>query len=185
MKWLLSMLLVLVAGTVDAQIVVKTSEGPAVRTLPKCVQALDAEGYAAWAEWQNALAEKAAADERQFQSPYIYGLRTVTSTSGVGNIRPRYRNADSFQSFSTGGSTTTLPIEVKNPQYMVKPLIVLNPFVKPTNGVGLPDWNNLYCLVDGKIMSVKDAAALLPVPIPMETLYSKLMMAYNFNGVAK
>lgn len=175
MKWLLSLLLaVLVTGNVDAQIVAKVADGPAMRPLPKYVQALDDEGYAAWAEWQNALARSASEDRERFESPYLSGLRTVTST----------QRSLFYGTYYGASSTVILPSRSPNPDYVAKPLRLYNPTFKPRSGPALtPDWDALHCIYNGRVCTISEIAKTLIVPVPMETLYEQLMQPFKFSSV--
>ncbi|MHC4371265.1 MAG: hypothetical protein ACYSW8_26935, partial [Planctomycetota bacterium] len=47
-----------------------------------------------------------------------------------------------------------------------------NPFCKPTGGKGRPDWDRLYCVHEGRVLSIRALADLVPHPVDMEKFYS-------------
>jgi hypothetical protein len=56
-------------------------------------------------------------------------------------------------------------------------VMVYNPFVRSSGGVGLPDWDNLYVPCQSGAMTVSEALRKYG-PTDPEALYEKLMAPY-------
>jgi hypothetical protein len=199
--WILAMIL---TAFVDAQIVIHTTESEAARPLPKYVQNLSDADYAQWARWQNAMAEKASEDFSWRQQPYLQGIQTVVTMNGAsnGNVssysergdRGTYGGSQMYGRTSGSATSLTLPVRVRNPDYRTKPVRIYNPFCRPktdtthdTDGARIidpytalePDWDNLYCIHNGRVVSVSNLANEPDyVPLPLEALYEFKMLPY-------
>jgi predicted nucleic acid binding AN1-type Zn finger protein len=183
----------------------------APRSLPKFVQNLSQENFAAWANWQNAQTEKRSADPAtvDYERPYLPGVRTTATTSKTttftgssnvegGNFSSRrgftrngfssnnasvssYRNNTNSGYRGLAGSTSTESrvFNYRNPFYNSPPPIILyNPFVKPTTGKGEPDWRNIFIPHKGKIVTVQEALEQADGPIHPETLFTNAMKTF-------
>jgi hypothetical protein len=161
-----------------------TALGQVPRTLPKFVQGLSDEQYEAWAEWQNA--QTLAREHITYEPKYLAGSRTTIKHArrGSGGIRTgstwtrnqrrgfAHRGNNSFGTTTADRYTRTYP----NPHYAGPPGATLyNPFVRPTGGVGKPDWDNLFVITADGVMTLTEA---LTMPMPPETAFRKLMEGF-------
>lgn len=170
------LLLLCMPIAVEAQIIASTTPGPAARVLPKVVQGMDAEEYAAWAEWNNTLAQRYAEQFNDQEARYYKGWSTTTNGTGL-------RAARRYGGFNM--SQLTVPFQVEAP-HLTKEAVVYNPFCKPIGeGATSPDWNNLFCIYKGEIKSVNDIAKTLIVPIPKEALYEQLLQPFRYTRVER
>lgn len=85
---------------------ITVTDGLIMHPLPKFVQELSNEDYVVWANWQNAQAEKWAADPAtvNYEQPYISGIRTVISASGSVNTAARSGTSSTSRSSTFGAS---------------------------------------------------------------------------------
>lgn len=205
-----SILMLLIAASGKGEIIIHTSDGPANRPLPEVVQKMDAEQYAAWAEWQNTLARKYAENINGSERQYLQGYRTTTSLStrsysaagSYGSRRLGETSRDSYgrRAGSMAGSSLTVPIRIPNPDRQIRSVVYYNPHCKPTPSVThdtdgariidpypntVPDWDNLFGIVGGKIVSVNDVAESLLVPIPKERLYEQMLQPFAYTSVER
>lgn len=201
------LILLAAASTTNAQIISYQQEGPAARPLPQAVQKMDADQYAAWAEWHNQLAKRYADDFNSSKSRYRTGWRTVTSNSARSlSAYGGYRDRKSGEfggrgvgGFNSTGESLTMKVRVKVPG-QVKPVIYYNPYCKPVvppkhdyDGAEIiqpypndkPDWDNIFGIVNGRIVSVNEVAETLMVPIPKERLYAQMLQPFRYTEAEK
>jgi hypothetical protein len=160
----------------EAQIIASTSEGPAARVLPKVIQSMDADEYAAWAAWNNTLAQKYVAQFNGQEARYYKGWSTTTNGTSLRAAGRRYNGFNMSQ--------LTVPFQVEAP-HLTKAAVVYNPFCKAPSGEAAPDWDNLFCIYNGEIKSVNDVARTLMVPIPKEALYEQLLQPFRYTKVER
>ena len=180
MRTLIFLLVILTVSVADGQIIVRQQEGPAVSPLPQVVQEMNDEQYQTWAKWHNTLAKQHAKEFNASTTHYHRGWVT-THTS----------NRQAFQGHSstnTSGISTTRGTLWAVPG-QIKGVFYFNPFCKaktaPTPVLEdgslrpaahlQPDWDNIFAVYRGNIMSVNEIAQDLPTPVFKEALYRKLL----------
>jgi hypothetical protein len=183
MRSLIFAIVILTANVASAQIIASQQEGPAVRSLPQVIQQLSDDDYAAWAKWHNQLAEQHAekfnTNQERYQRTLVttYGDsgRTGTTIHGYRNRRTGEHGLQGQGSFNSSGTSYTYEMQRRIPG-QVKGVHVYNPFCKPKATDLEPDWDNIFCVINGSIFSVSELIKLAPVPTSAEQLYEAVIL---------
>jgi hypothetical protein len=108
--------------------------------------------------------------ERNMSSRSVRGGNTTNRSGNTTTTRRGYvgRSATSW-----GNATAfTYPHRYNNPAYVpAGPLTAFNPFVKPANIEGEPDWNAFYLPCDEGTMTVQELLDNMRGPMDPERLY--------------
>jgi hypothetical protein len=153
---------------------------PAPRPLPKYVQSLCSSDYIAWATWQNEQMKARIKQEEMFnrESPYITGIQTsrYISTLNVGSgKRSKRNNTAGWNVGWINMSSQTVPQTYVNTRYVpAGPLTIYNPYAKPTNRTGNPDWAHLFVPCKKGTLTLLEAMSACRGPVDPELLYQKL-----------
>jgi hypothetical protein len=164
--------------------------GPNLKTVPKYIQTLSADQYAAWAVWQNAQTKLYQPDGG---SRYNYGgveihqhrSGSASSSQSSGSVTRSGKGHSSKRSSSSGlassrGQDTirAYPMQYLNNDYSGPgPQTIYNPFYNASMSDGVPAWDSLYVPFEGNIVTL---ATVLHTagPVDPEILYSKLLAPY-------
>lgn len=178
------------------------------RPLPKLIQSLSDEDYAVWAAWQNRQATRRAEaeDTKTKWDRYTYagrvtsnsfsngsanvrtsGTARTNSTSRPGNAgqtnrsgsRSMSRNSQANTNQKGGTTVITDQVRVHNPDYVGPGAVQMyNPYVRPTGGLGSPDWATLFIPCKEGTITMQEVLDRLVGPQRPEKVFETMMEGY-------
>lgn len=182
---------------------ITVTNGPIARPLPKFVQELADDDYQIWVDWQNRQAAARAAEKslpdfpelpyrrvmRETSSSYA-AHRTANVTISSATSLKSGRNGGSSRSsgnshtygrgLATAGSVRDIgPAYYHNPAYTGPgALTVYNPYCRSSEGVGSPDWDNLFIPTQDGTTRTLGEELQKRGPVDPEALYRELFTPY-------
>jgi hypothetical protein len=169
--------------------------GPNLKGLPKFIQTLDSNQYAAWVVWQNEQAKARSASGYR-DDMWNYGLETTVDSTGSsrasgfsrgsscknGNVTSK-RGTTGGSSYSEGHVVArSYGLKFLNSDYTAPaPVVVYNPWVTDSGRSVGPDWSALYVPCPDGVVRTVTAALTLVGPVDPELLFAECMRPY-FGG---
>ncbi len=182
---------------------VATANSQVVRPLPQLVQNLSNENYAIWASWQNQQAARRAEEilTDTAWDKFSYAKRLISSSFGRGNTSTQVSSSSRSSSqsgkgwFERSGSSsgqatanfnryggtviTSRQVRYRNPSYVgAGTVITYNPWTRLRDGIGSPNWNNLFVPCKEGTLTLQEALNQIRGPQNSEKVFTILMEDY-------
>ena len=175
-----------------AQTPISLPAGPNLSNLPKFIQTLDTNEYAAWVVWQNEQTKIRAASGCS-DSMWNYGLETTVDSTGSssasgysrgrscrsGNVTSKRGIAGASSHRNSSTTARTWSFKYLNSDYDAPDSIMIyNPWVRAeVKGAG-PDWATLFVPCPDGITRTLAESLTLAGPVDPEILYAELLSPY-------